>query len=303
METPTSFGFPLVILNPAADRGNTALHRALVQAHTKHAEAEYMETERQGHACELARLAASEGRPIVVVGGDGTVHEVVNGILSAGKRVPFGIVGAGSGNDYAWNTLNLPRIPAAALEVAFNGMPTPVDAGVMNGTYFANSFSVGLDADIAVAANWMKKIPTMGGSRLYYSATLKQLFFGYYRCPWLKVSIDGEEQNAQFKRYVLAAITIGPAYGAGFRINPKASYSDGLFDVCAIDYASLPRALQLLPVVQKGQHEALPEVSFYKAQSVHIESQKAVNFELDGETGSATSFEANILPGVLSVRM
>ncbi len=303
METSASLGTPVVILNPAADRGNTALQRALVRAHTKHAEAEYVETQCKGHARELAMHAASEERPIVVVGGDGTVHEVVNGILSAGKRVPLGIVGAGSGNDYAWNTLNLPRIPAAALEVAFHGTPTLVDAGVMNGTYFANSFSVGLDADIAVAATWMKKIPAMSGSRLYYSATLKQLLFGYYRCPWLKVSVDGREQSAQFKRYVLVATTIGPAYGAGFRINPKASYSDGLFDICTIDYAPLPRALQLLPVVQKGQHEGLPEVTFDRAQWVHIESQKPVNVELDGETGSVTSFEAKILPAALLVRV
>ncbi len=303
METPASLGTPLVILNPAANRGNTALQRALVSAHTKQAGAKYVETQCKGHARELALLAARKGRPIIVVGGDGSVHEVVNGILSSGQRVPLGIVGSGSGNDYAWNTLKLPRLPAAALEVAFNGTPTAVDAGIMNGTCFANSFSVGLDADIAVAANWMKKIPTMSGSRLYYGATLKQLLFGYYRCPWLKISIDGNEQGEQFKRYVLAAITIGPSYGAGFRINPKAEYADGLFDICTITYTPLPRALQLLPIVQKGQHEGVPEVTFYRGQSVRIESQKPVNVELDGETSSGTSFEAKLLPAALLVRM
>src|SRR5207237_3893420 len=103
--------------------------------------------------------AAKEGRPIIVVGGDGSVHEVVNGILSAGRRVPLGIVAAGSGNDFAWHTLKLPRDPAAAIERAFTGQLVEADAGRMNERYFVNSFSVGLDADIAVSAGKMKKYP------------------------------------------------------------------------------------------------------------------------------------------------
>ena len=225
METPASFGNPIVILNPAANRGNMALHRALMRGHAKHKDAEYVETKRKGEARELAMLAARDGRPVIVVGGDGSVHEVVNGILASGKRVPLGIVAAGSGNDYAWHTLKLPHDPAAALEVAFNGNAIDVDAGIMNGIYFANSFSVGIDADIAVAANWMKKIPLMSGARLYYSTTVKQLLFGYHRCPWLSISIDGKALGTSARRYVLAAVTIGPTYGAGFRINPKADYA------------------------------------------------------------------------------
>ena len=303
METSESFGNPIVILNPAANRGNMALHRALVRSHTKHAEAEYVETKRKGEARELAMLAARDGRPIIVVGGDGSVHEVANGILASGSRVPLGIVGAGSGNDYAWNTLKLPHDPNAALAIAFNGKLVDIDAGMMNGTYFTNSFSVGIDADIAVAANWMKKIPLMKGATLYYSTTVKQLLFGYHRCPWLSITVDGEEVSPEARRYVLAAITIGPTYGAGFRINPKADYADGLFDMCTISYTPLPRALQLLPVVQKGEHEQLPEVTFYRPRTVRIESQKPVNVQLDGETSQGTLFEGAILPGALRVRI
>src|SRR5205085_2162432 len=110
-----------------------------------------------------------------IVGGDGSVHEAVNGILSSGMRVPLGIVAAGTGNDFAWNTLKLPRVPIDAIEKAFNGQLIEVDAGIVNGSYFANSFSVGLDADIAVYADRLKNIPFMSGARLYYAATLKQL--------------------------------------------------------------------------------------------------------------------------------
>ena len=190
METSSSSIHPLVILNPAANRGKMAPYRELVFSRAKREQAEYVETTMRGEARELAGRAAAEGRPVVIAGGDGSIHEVVNGILRGGRRVPLGIVPAGSGNDYAWNTLKLPRDPVLAIERAFTGQLIDVDAGIVNGEYIANAFSVGLDADIAVAAERMKKFPLMSGSRLYYSATLKQLLFGYHHCPWLALRLD-----------------------------------------------------------------------------------------------------------------
>ena len=305
METSPSSSNPLVILNPAANRGNMTHHRAVVRSRAEHENAEYVETTKQGEAKELARCAAEQDRSIIIVGGDGTVHEVINGILTAGRRIPLGIVAAGSGNDFAWNTLKLPNDPAAAIERAFTGQLIDVDAGIVNGEYFANSFSVGLDADIAVAAGQMKKIPFMSGVRLYYGTTLKQLLFGYHRCPWLTIRLDDGQQldETQAKRYVLMAVTIGPTYGAGFRINPTADYTDGLFDICTISYSPLSRALRMLPVVRKGEHVGLPEVTFYRARSVHIESRHPVNTQMDGETTCTTSYDARILPGALWVRV
>lgn len=249
--------------------------------------------------------AASEDRPVIIVGGDGSVHEVVNGILESGRRVPLGIVAAGSGNDFAWNTLKLPRDPAQAIERAFHGQVVEADAGKVNGRYFANSCSIGLDADIAVAAGTLKKYPLMSGQRLYYAATLKQLLFGYGRCPWLKFELDGGTQvgEAAERRYVLMAVTNGPTYGAGFRINPSADHCDGLFDVCTIRYTPLLRALRLLPVVQKGEHQELPEVTFYRARSLSIESRNPVNVQMDGETTCASSYQIEMLPGALLVRV
>lgn len=305
MEHPPPSDNSIVILNPAANRGRMDQYRALLRCRLDaEPQAEYVETTWQGEAQELAMNAAKEGRPVIIVGGDGSVHEVVNGMLRAGRRVPLGIVAAGSGNDYAWNTLKLPHEPAAAVERAFTGQLVESDAGIVNGRYFANSFSVGLDADIAVAANYMKKIPFMSGSRLYYGTTIKQLLFGYHRCPWLKLSLDNEEEpvEAVTKRYVIVAVTNGPTYGAGFRINPTANYKDGLLDVCTIRYTPLPRALRLLPVVQKGEHAGLPEVTFFRARSVHIECQQPVNIQMDGETSNATSYDARILPAALLVR-
>ncbi len=156
METSSSSIHPLVILNPAANRGKMAPYRELVFSRATREQAEYVETTTRGEARELAGRAAAEGRPVVIAGGDGSIHEVVNGILRGGRRVPLGIVPAGSGNDYAWNTPKLPRDPVLAIERAFTGQLIDVDAGIVNGEYIANAFSVGLDADIAVAAERMK---------------------------------------------------------------------------------------------------------------------------------------------------
>ena len=305
MDAAQFSGQPLVILNPAANRGDMGRYRAVARQRAEQEQAEYVETRLQGEAKERAMQAAREDRPVIIVGGDGSVHEVVNGILASGRRVPLGIVAAGSGNDFAWSTLKLPNDPALALERAFHGQMVEVDAGIVNGRYFANSCSIGIDADIAVAASTMKRYPLMSGLRLYYTTTLKQLLFGYGRCPWLRFELDGGAQagKAEESRYVLIAITNGPTYGAGFRINPNADHCDGLLDVCTIDYRPLLRALKMLPIVKKGEHEGLPEVTFYRAKSLLIESRNPVNMQMDGETTCASSFEIEVLPGALLVRV
>lgn len=304
MEAEQFSGQTLVLLNPAANHGDMRRHRAIVRRRAEEEGAEYVETSMPGEAKDRAQQATAEERPIVIVGGDGSVHEAVNGILSSGGRVPLGIVAAGSGNDFAWNTLKLPRDPGAAVERAFSGEVVQVDAGVVNERYFANSFSVGIDADIAVAAGALKHYPFMSGLPLYYTSTLKQLLFGYHRCPWLSFELDGDEENQSGeRRYVLMAVTNGPTYGAGFRINPRANHTDGQFDICTITHTPLLRALKLLPVVQKGEHADLPEVTFYQAQTVSITSRMPVNIQMDGETTCATSFHARCLPGALLVRV
>lgn len=305
MDAAQFSGQTLVILNPAANRGNMDRYRAVARQRAEQEQAEYVETRLQGEAKERAMQAAGENRPVIIVGGDGSVHEVVNGILAAGRRVPLGIVAAGSGNDFAWNTLKLPHDPAMAVERAFHGQEVEVDAGMVNGRYFANSCSIGIDADIAVAAGIMKKYPLMSGQRLYYATSLKQLLFGYGRCPWLRLQIDGPAQTGEGaeRRYILVAVTNGPTYGAGFRINPGADHCDGLFDVCAVDYRPRLRALRMLPIVKKGQHQNLPEVTFYRARSLSIESRNPVNVQMDGETTCASSYHIEILPGALLVRI
>jgi diacylglycerol kinase (ATP) len=294
---------PLVILNPAANRGHMQPYRSLVQQRTQQEHAHYVETHKQGDARKMAAEAAAQGRPIVIVGGDGSVNEVVNGILDTGCRVPLGIVPAGSGNDFAYRTLGLPRDIAQTIEIAFAGRLKAIDAGRVNETFFANSFSIGLDANIAFATRKLRKLPLMSGARLYYTATLQEILFGYQRCPWLRLALDDRVDMAGERRYILIATTIGPSYGAGFYINPQADPCDGLFDICAIDFLPLLRLLKLFPGVKQGKHIEEPEVTIYRARSLHLESREPVIAQIDGETTRASSFDVTILPSALDLRV
>jgi diacylglycerol kinase (ATP) len=289
-----------VILNPAGNRGRAARLRGPIAQALADGRGELVLTSAPHEAERLAREAASSGRDVVAVGGDGTISEAANGILSAGASVAFGVVPAGNGNDYAYETLGLPRDPLRALEVALSGEAIPMDVGEVNGRYFLNSLGVGIDANIAAAAEELKRFPLMRGQTLYWASSLRELLLHYDRCPHLSVTRDGVTDTARL--FALAAVSIGPTYGGGFRINPDADPRDGLFDLCTIWKPSLPRALRLLPLVEQGRHLGEPEVTRQRVRQVVLESPEPVFAHLDGEVIRDRHFEARILPGVLRVR-
>jgi len=125
----TGHGTPVVILNPAGNQGRAGRLRKPLERALGGGRGELVLTAAAHDAEHLAREAALAGRDIVAVGGDGTIAEVGNGILASGARVALGIVPAGSGNDYAYETLRLPREPLRALELALSGRPVAMDAG------------------------------------------------------------------------------------------------------------------------------------------------------------------------------
>jgi diacylglycerol kinase (ATP) len=296
----TSAEPPLVILNPAGNRGRGARLRAPLAKALAGGRGELALTDAPGAAEKLAAEAARRGRAIIAVGGDGTLSEVAGGILASGRRVPLGIVPAGSGNDYACETLRLPRDPLKALEIALHGAPTPMDAGQVNDRYFINSLGVGIDANIAARAERLKRVPLLRGKALYQVASVYEVLFHYSKCPQLRVSLDGAAQDE--RAYALAAVTIGPTYGGGFRINPDADPTDGLFDVCLIVKPGQMRALQLLPMVKQGRHNDQPEVRHLHVRSLVLEAAQPIHAHCDGEVFMAQRCEARILPGALLIR-
>jgi diacylglycerol kinase (ATP) len=296
----TSAEPPLVILNPAGNRGRCARLRAPLERALAGGRGELALTDAPGAAEKLAAEAASRGRAIIAVGGDGTLSEVAGGILASGRQVPLGVVPAGSGNDYACETLKLPRDPLKALDIALHGAPTPMDAGKVNDRYFINSLGVGIDANIAARAERLKRVPLLRGRALYQVASVYEVLFRYSKCPQLRVSLDGAAQEE--RAYALAAVTIGPNYGGGFRINQGADPTDGLFDVCLIVKPRQMRALRLLPMVKQGRHSGQPEVRHLRVRSLVLEASQPIYAHCDGEVFMAQRCEAHILPGALLIR-
>lgn len=291
---------PLVILNPAANRGRARRLRPLLERALADGRAELALTQAPGDAERLATAAALAGRSVVIVGGDGSIREVGAGILASGARTPLGIVPAGSGNDYAYRALKLPADPMQALEVALSGEPQPVDAGTVNGMYFLNALGVGIDANIAATAERLKRIPLLSGQALYWASSLTELIVHYNRCPELTIACDAAP--VERRHYALAALSLGPTYGGGFLINPDADPTDGVFNLCAITKPSQLRALKLLPMIERGAHLREPEVKRMLVRRVTFEAAAPIYAHLDGEVIQAQHFEAHILPGALMVR-
>lgn len=289
---------PLVVLNPASRRGRHV--RAAIQRALRGGRGELVVTDGPEAAQRLAAEAARDGRNLVAVGGDGTVSAMANGILESGRRVALGIVPAGNGNDYAYRAVGIPAALPHAIAIALTGAPRPMDAGLVNGRCFVNGLGVGIDANIAAAATRLKRVPMLRGQMLYWAASLSELMLHYDRCPSLLVTCDSQTDDR--RHYALAAVSLGPTYGGGFRINPGADPRDGIFDVCLIWKPGLARALHLLPMIERGEHLGQPEVRRLRARQVQLEALQPIYAHLDGEVLRAERFDARVLPGALLVR-
>ncbi len=170
-------GKALVIVNPAARHGVTGTLVPLVEGLLQgHADYQLVVTEYAGHATEIAR-EAEEFDTVVAVGGDGTVHEVLNGIMaiSDARRPAIALLPTGSGNDYR-RTLGLSNNLSTAARQIIGGRRKRMDLGVVNETYFANSVAIGLDARVTAKAVELKTTTGWSGIMLYMRALLIILF-------------------------------------------------------------------------------------------------------------------------------
>ena len=290
---------PVVILNPASNSGRAARLRKVIERALLGGRGELALTSGPGDATRLAADAARAGRPVVVVGGDGAIHEAAGGVVGAGAHVPFGVVPAGSGNDFALHVARAPLDPLKALDLALSAPIEPVDVGMVNGEYFVNALSVGLDANVAAYAERHKRLG-LSGKPLYMTSALTVLLLHYDQCPALTVQYD--DAAPQHQVFALVAMSLGPTYGGGFLINPGASPTDGYFDMCMLSKPPLLRALRLLPAVEHGKHIGEPETRIVRCQRVTLESERPVNAQLDGELTQATRFEVSLWPRALALR-
>jgi YegS/Rv2252/BmrU family lipid kinase len=287
-------GKTLLIINPAARHGETAKLVPAVETLLGSLPHDTVLSECIGHAAEIS-AGAVEYDLVIAMGGDGTVHEVLNGLMRipAENRPVLGVLPTGSGNDTR-RTLSIPTDLAEAARVLLAGEVHAFDVGLCNGIYFNNSFAAGLDAKVTAKAVEYKITTKRTGLWLYLTALLYVLFKDLNSFP-LRVSWEGADPIDLDT--LIVAVTNGPTYGGGFFITPDAIADDGLFDVCTIDPLSLPEALVRLPFVIVGKHTKMGPVHMSRHSSIVIECDEPVPAQIDGEVLMERRYEIAMLPG------
>jgi len=289
-------GKTLLIINPVARHGQTEHLIPAIERLLMNVEHDTVHTERMGHATELA--AAAVGYDLVVAaGGDGTAHEVLNGLMAhpAESRPALGLLPTGSGNDTR-RTLGISTdLAQAALELS-TGERRRFDVGVCNGIYFNNSFAAGLDAKVTAKAVEYKITTKRTGLWLYLTALLHVLFNDLASFPVMVAFDDAEPVPVDT---LIAAVTIGRTYGGGFLITPDAIPDDGLFDVCMIDPMPLSQTLVRLPFVVMGKHTRMKPVHMSRHRSLVIVSECPIPAQIDGEVLLESRFDIKLLPGAI----
>lgn len=212
---------------------------------------------------------------IIAVGGDGTINEVAVGIIEKGYGT-LGIIPGGTGNDLA-RSLNIPLDPEEALYSLLSGRKKFIDFGRVNGKYFLNVASIGLDAEIAKRTENVKKV-IKGG--LAYTISLIVTLIAY-RAKRFTIELDDETIEADA---MLTAIANGKYYGGGKKICPMALLDDGYFHVVIVKKLNKLKLLALFPLVFKGSHVKLTElVKVYKSKNVKLKFDKEMLLNIDGE--------------------
>lgn len=283
----------LLIINPAARHGETERLIPVIDQLLAAIPHDIRISERMGHAAEIA-AGAADYDVVVAVGGDGTVHEVLNGLMSIeeSSRPALGVLPTGSGNDTR-RTLGVPEDLTRAALVLGTGQRKRFDVGLCNGVYFNNSFAAGMDAKVTAKAVEYKVTKHRHGLWLYLTALLHVLFNELEGFN-LRIAFDSEAPVEVDT--LIVAVTQGTTYGGGFLITPDAVADDGLFDICMIDPLRLGQALLRLPFVVFGKHTGMRVVHMSRHTSVVIESECALPAQIDGEVLLADRYEISLVP-------
>jgi len=293
-----------IIANPAA--GNGAGERALPRIEQLLRETgldhSVVRTEEVGQATKLARQAAREGCYVVVAaGGDGTVNEVLNGLMEArqaGYPIPsLGVLSVGRGNDFA-ASMGIPNDLEEACQTLLQDHRRTIDIGRVagglfpHGRYFANCVGLGFDA---IATIEVKKLPRLGGFPSFLVAVLKTIFV-YDQAPLATIEFNGQTLS---QRSLMISIMNGRRLGGGFIMAPDSQPEDGLFDLCIARQVSRARVLTLLPHFLRGTQASQEEITTGRARRISITAVDGpLPAQCDGEIISTDGrrLEIDLLP-------
>ena len=254
------------------------------------------------NAAQAVSLSAGA---VLILGGDGTVQRQLAHL--AGTQTPVLVVPAGSANDFARALGIRTRTDALRAWQTFlrGGNVNHIDVGVINfagegatPAHFCCAAGAGLDAAAAARANslpgWLR------GHGGYFLAAIPALL----RFPAQRMQItaqSGQNSRTLSEAGIVAAAANAPWYGHGMRVAPRAELDDGQLEVCFVRDMPRLRLLRLFPSVYRGTHIGLPEVEYFRAERLRIETETPVAVHADGEVVGCTPVEISVLPSALRV--
>jgi YegS/Rv2252/BmrU family lipid kinase len=259
------------------------------------------------HATELAQQASNEGYELVIAaGGDGTIHEVINGLMQVpkDKRPRLGIVPLGSGNDFV-HAIGANVKPSDAVRKIFNGTKRSIDIGRIESDsgrqeYWNNTLGIGFDATVTIHT---RTLPVIRGFLMYFTAVMQTIALNH-EAPLMKISTDEEtwEENN-----MMLVICNGPREGGGFLVAPDAIVDDGVFHYASIQKVSRPMMLRLVPEVMNGTHGKFPQIRMGTLKTMELQSDAPLHIHIDGEifSGFGTDvrgFKLEIIPAAIEVQ-
>ncbi len=269
------------IINPASGKTDYNKIKENIIKTLENEDYEIYETKAPKEAIQIANRFKNEENTIVYsVGGDGTLNEVVNGIAEG--KCKLGIIPTGSGNDF-YRTLKEAQTENVRL-----------DLGKLNGRYFINIASVGMDAETCNNANKIKSKIKLHSS--YYLALIHT--FLTFKSKSLKLKID---KNVYAGDYIIAAICNGKYYGGGFKIAPVASFDDNQFDIYLVSKASKFKLIKILASLLKSEHEKYNEVRKYTGKNITITSENNLIVNIDGEITISKNIEIEMIEDALII--
>ena len=291
-------GKVLLVANPAAQHGNGAklaeIANDLLVEWLGEGAVDFALTERPRHATELAAHASADRyATLIALGGDGLVHEVANGImqLPRSERPVFGLIPAGSGNDFAATLGMQTNVPDAIVQF-LDAPAVAFDMGSCNGVYFAETLSFGLDAAIALDTVKRRERTGQQGTMLYLASGIDQLLH-HLNAYHVDALLDGERRLSD--DVIMFAIQNGPTYGGGFRICPEADPTDGVLDIC---YAEAPMSVPVATFkflsAKNAHHTKFRKINFARASSLEMTFDSRPPCQVDGEELLADKFTVSL---------
>ncbi len=264
-------------------------------------------TKHKGHAISLVKEAIEEGTKfIIAAGGDGTVNEVVNGIMNSDedkrKNVFLGILPLGTGNDFA-RTAKISKSTNELAQLIINKQYKCIDIGACRFTnlnktkgnrYFNNIAEVGLGAKVVEIVGNSKK--RLGGTMSFLKAITKA--FVQFSKPYVKIRTQGINWSG---RIITVCFANGQYFGSGLGIAPTAKLDDGNLSLVIVGDVKLVHFIANLPKLRKLKQVKHKKISYHKIKTCELTSKKSTPIEIDGENVGYTPFKVSIIPAAIKL--